>query len=104
MRSDPPSLPLLSCCWAASTVLAALLEFNSDLAALSTNATCVYRYCMHCSMMEIGNQGDFKSDRGMILVHFTYWIITKSNLLLSTLLDELPDDILQIVKNKEALA
>ena len=54
--------------------------------------------------MEIGNQGDFKSNRGMILTHFTYWVIIKSNLLLSTLLDELSPEILQIVTNKEALA
>ena len=55
-------------------------------------------------MMEIGNQGDFKSDRGMILTHFTYWVMIKANLLLSTLLDELPTEILKIVTNKEALA
>lgn len=89
-------------------------------------------------MLEIGNQGDFQSDRDMILTHFSkyclctlytvlytsnpqhnlilrdvserlhviaaYWIIIKSNLLLSTLLDELPESILEIVKNKEALA
>eukprot|EP01043_Picozoa_sp_COSAG02_P080709 COSAG02_NODE_19325_length_888_cov_0.633714_1_plen_117_part_00 len=54
--------------------------------------------------MEIGNQGDFKSDRGMILTHFTYWVIIKSNLLISTLLDELSPEILQIVTNKDALA
>ena len=55
-------------------------------------------------MIEIGNQGDFKFDRDMILTHFTYWIIIKSNLLLSTLLNELPASILAILKNKEALA
>ena len=55
-------------------------------------------------MMEIGNQGDFKSNRGMILTHFTYWVIIKSNLLLSTLLDKLPAEILRIITNKEALA
>ena len=41
-------------------------------------------------MIEVGNPGDFKDNIDMIKVHFTYWIILKSNLLLSTLLDELP--------------
>ena len=55
-------------------------------------------------MLEIGNPGDFKDDLDMIKVHFTYWVIMKSNLLLSTVLDELPAEILAVVKNTEALA
>eukprot|EP00928_Gymnodinium_smaydae_P042121 TRINITY_DN28410_c0_g1_i1.p1 TRINITY_DN28410_c0_g1~~TRINITY_DN28410_c0_g1_i1.p1 ORF type:complete len:720 (+),score=80.71 TRINITY_DN28410_c0_g1_i1:42-2162(+) len=54
-------------------------------------------------MLEVGNPGDFETDLDRIRVHFTMWVVLKSNLLLGTHIDALSDDIVSILTNKEAI-
>lgn len=81
-----------------------MVDIASNLHAFAHNDTGLGGFFFDLDMLEVGNPGDFQFDLDMIRAHFTYWVILKSNLLLSTLLDQLSPAILAIVSNKHALA
>jgi hypothetical protein len=81
-----------------------MVDIAANLHQFAHNDSGLGGFFNDMDMIEIGNPGDFHSDLDMIRTHFTYWVIMKSNLLLSTLLDELSPDILAIVTSKDALA
>ena len=89
-----------------------LVDASSGLHKFAHNDSGLGGFYNDLDMLAIGNPGDFFSSttsdidptaRNRILAHFTMWIILKAPILLSTPLEDLSKDIINILTNTEVL-